>query len=302
MKKYILFILLGLGWSCSKTSENTDKDHTNKKKKMDSVSSKITIPDFEVQFHHDEEGEKAQENQYIQFNYALTTEQGDTIAETYSTGLPFEVFLKSLGEHDLIFKLVTQMSVGDSASFFTNAKAYHKSENRTLPDSIDPNTRYEFRMKLLSIQTLDEKLRTRRIEEDNTILKYLKANYPNALKDDNSGLYLVYDKKGKGFPPQLGDSIRFKYTTKYLNDILLDSSDDKEVGIMLKQNALIPGWWLAFTRYMNQGTKITLFLPSHLAFGREQKRIQYKNQITRLSTFSILKCELELVKIFQKNQ
>jgi len=257
---------------------------------------------FEVKFYQNEEGTPAQVGNYITFNYSLFNEEGDTLASSYYYSAPLSILLEALNEdkQDLMVKLMTQMSEGDSAAFFTDAESYYASENLPLPDSIDADNRYEFRVKLYKVLTPQQQLIERKQQEDKVITEYLLENYPNAQKDEQSGLYIVYEKKGKGFPANVGDSIRFKYTTQQLNGYMVDSSDEEEIGFILGEKQVILGWQLAFTRFMNKGTKATIVLPSHLAFGGEPRKITHGNKISTLGPFTILKCELELTNIFRR--
>ncbi|GEM_PF-6591007 len=257
---------------------------------------------FDVKFYENKEGTPAQVGNYVTFHYSLFNEKGDTLASSYNHKSPLSILLEALNEQDLMVKLISQMSEGDSAAFFTNAESYYASENLQLPDSVDADNLYEFRVKLYKVLTPEERLLGRKEQEDKLIMKYLLKNYPDAQKDEQSGLYVIYEKKGKGFPAQVGDSVRFKYTTQQLNGGTIDSSGEEEVGFILGEKQVILGWQLAFTQFMNKGTKATLILPSHLAFGGESREITYGNRISTLGPFTILKCEVELTNIFRRQR
>ncbi len=294
MKKYLFlgyivsFSFLGCSDNQADTKKTTASDSTQ------------TAEVFEIKFHEDKPGKNAEANVYVRFHYNLTDETGDTIASTYIRNSPFEFLLEPLNEQDMTFKLLTQMSEGDSASFLTNAQTYYKSEGLKLPDSIRADTKYEFRAKVLSIQTIQEKVQEKKEQEDKILFNYVRQNYKDGFRDDKSGMYLVYETRGEGKPARPGDSVRFKYTVKHLDDRVLDSSDEQEVGLALIPDKVLAGWYLAFTKYMNIGTKVTLFLPSHLAFGTKATTLTYKNKTTSLSAFNILKCELELTNIYRR--
>ncbi len=105
-----------------------------------------------------------------------------------------------------------------------------------------------------------EKLRKAEIADRN---KYLADNNIN-VKPTSTGLYYIETKKGTGLKPTTGRNVTVKYTGKFLNGKVFDSSDNFH--FIFNTKTVIDGWNEGIG-YMRKGGKATLIIPSKLAYG-----------------------------------
>lgn len=102
-----------------------------------------------------------------------------------------------------------------------------------------------------------------------TIDKYLEKNSIDAVKDP-SGLRLVIQDLGAGLKPDSTARLTVKYEGRFLNGAVFDRSRLTTSGspepFAVPLSELIVGWQIAFT-YIGKGGKVTLYIPSTLAYG-----------------------------------
>ncbi|PIY08382.1 MAG: hypothetical protein COZ18_12635 [Flexibacter sp. CG_4_10_14_3_um_filter_32_15] len=115
-------------------------------------------------------------------------------------------------------------------------------------------------------------------------------------KKHPSGLYYRFKEEGTGIPAQVGDSVSFKFQTWSIpyQQIIDQSKKGETVGFVIGSRQMLPAWQIAFTQLAKEGSKVSLFSPSHLAFGN--KRYQ------TLAAFSMLRFEIEVVDIVRKSE
>jgi len=100
-------------------------------------------------------------------------------------------------------------------------------------------------------------------ENDQEIQSYLMDNDLVALKSD-SGLYYTIDEQGEGQQPKLKDNVKVTYKG-YLTDGTV--FDENTTGVDFDLERLIPGFAEGIT-YFKEGGNGTLYIPSHLAYGK----------------------------------
>jgi len=101
-------------------------------------------------------------------------------------------------------------------------------------------------------------------ENDEQIQSYLLDNDITAVKSD-SGLYYRIDEPGEGERPGLRDNVTVTYTGYLLKDGSV--FDENTAGVDFDLERLIPGFAEGIT-YFKEGGKGTLYIPSHLAYGK----------------------------------
>lgn len=100
-------------------------------------------------------------------------------------------------------------------------------------------------------------------EDVATIDAYILEHGLNAYKD-KSGIRFVIDELGKdGVPPRGDQTIKAKYTGKFLDGTVFDDGGDGADGPL---GSFIGGWQYCLSIWP-QGTKGKLFVPSPLGFG-----------------------------------
>jgi len=193
------------------------------------------------------------------------------------------------------------MHEGDSAIFMLHADYFYSvSRNMQLPAGLQEDDMLRFHIKLEKIFSQEEidsikqaKLELLKKQEYELLEDYIKYNHPSA-KESYSGLYFEETKKGKGEPAQPGDSVVVHYEGQFLNGEYFASSYAKKqpLGFVLGHMNTIPAWEEAIAR-MNKGSKSTIIVPSHLAYGD-------KGSGKLIKPYTSLIFEIELLEIHRK--
>lgn len=102
-----------------------------------------------------------------------------------------------------------------------------------------------------------------------------------------SGLQYKVVKEGNGPKPAATDEVMLRYTGKFLDGSVFDSSGDSVVGIPLDR--VIPGWQEGIP-LMSVGSKYEFFIPYYLGYGEQ-------GFPPAIPPFSTLVFEVELVSI-----
>ena len=92
---------------------------------------------------------------------------------------------------------------------------------------------------------------------------YLSSKSIVAIKDP-SGLRYVISVVGDDARPCLESEVTVKYSGKFFNGTVFDSSIS---AVVFPLNKLILGWQIGFTNF-GKGTKATLYIPSGFGYGK----------------------------------
>ncbi|HAW52429.1 MAG TPA: peptidylprolyl isomerase [Flavobacteriales bacterium] len=169
------------------------------------------------------------------------------------------------------------MKVGDEAVFKTSADSFFKRiANIALPSFIDSGSYLTFTIKMLNTQTIEELQAARDAEaeankslEAELIQSYLNENNIT-VEPRESGLYFVETAPGSGVPVERGSTVKVHYIGRLLTGEKFDASFDHNppdpIEFALGTGRVIPGWDEGIG-YMTVGSKATLIIPSHLAYG-----------------------------------
>lgn len=251
---------------------------------------------------------KPEYNEILTMHYLLLTDKGDTLQNTYKinepVGQPFHLpaYKGSIEEG---FRM---LNVGDSATFYVITDSLKDGSLPFAPKMREQIKEIRYIVKLYNTQSktafeIDEKARLeKRTKEqvaiqDEKIVKYMKEeSLFETSKKHPSGLYYRFSKEGKGLPAQVGDSVAFTFQTWTLpNQQVIDESKKGEtVGFVIGSKQILVAWQIAFTQFATEGSKVSIFAPSHVAFGNKA----YQS----LAPFSILRFEIEVVDIVRKNE
>jgi FKBP-type peptidyl-prolyl cis-trans isomerase len=105
----------------------------------------------------------------------------------------------------------------------------------------------------------------RRIEEEFLFLNGQRSE----VHVTASGLqYEVLEASQSDNKPQADSIVRVNYSGNFINGNIFDSSEDEEGGVHIPLQLVIPGWAEGLM-LMNQGSIYRIYIPSHLAYGRE---------------------------------
>ena len=194
--------------------------------------------------------------------------------------MPQEIVMDSLYEGDMYAALRT-MHVGDSATFIFDGPKFFK-------EMIDPNREYEFGddpiyldvkiyglLKKAEFEKLkaeyEAQLAERRDQEKTEIEEYLKKN--PGLKQNDLGYYLKSVKNGTGDTVEPLQTVKVHYTGRFVDGTEFDSSEGGEpFAFTVGAGQVIPGWD-AVVSSMKVGDKVTVLIPSDLAYGEGTRGI-----------------------------
>jgi FKBP-type peptidyl-prolyl cis-trans isomerase len=201
-----------------------------------------------------------------------------------------------------IFEGLAMMSEGDSATFLISADSFFLITARSpqLPAFVDSGSYMYFNIKMLDVETLEEKnkkeverLLNRKEKEQVDLQKYLEMS-KITVKPTESGLYFIMEKKGYGPNPKNGEMVTVHLTVSLLDGQKIFSTRDRgepmeyEFGRKFDTEGLEEG-----ISMMRKGEKAKLIVPSKLAYGAEQRGRQ-------VDSYSSFLYDIELVNIRSK--
>lgn len=236
---------------------------------------------------------------------------------------PMPVMLQhqdSVPKGDVVTEVIQLLSKGDSATFTVSAK--NLFQGGPYPPDVDSTSTFKFFMSVTDIVTEDQARALQsaaiakqneqamadesiQLEKDaNTIDEFLKSKSINALKTQ-SGLRYVITKVGNGENAKPGQTVKVGYAGFLLNGTCFDTSYEsvarannvfnemrmpyEPYEFTLGNQEVIAGWDEAIT-LMNKGAKMTVYIPSSLAYGPQRRsEVIVEN--------SILMFDMELVDV-----
>jgi FKBP-type peptidyl-prolyl cis-trans isomerase FkpA len=222
---------------------------------------------------------------------------------------------------DKIMEVIYMLSKGDSVKFKMSATDVFKAFRQPVPPKIDSTSFFTFFMKINEVLDSVQFLKYReelvakqnekaakqqkdQLAKDSVIIAdYLKAKNIVALSTP-SGLRYVITKPGKGENIKDGQTAKVNYAGYLLNGKYFDTSIEsvaKEKNIFQQgrgyapfsvpvgKGAVIQGWDEAL-KLMNKGCKLTVYIPSSLAYGPQKRNEDIVEN-------SILAFDMEVVDI-----
>ncbi len=195
--------------------------------------------------------------------------------------MPNQMLMDSLYEGDL-FAALRMMHVGDSATFIFDGPKFFEN-------MMAPGQEYEFGdaplymdVKLLGLMKKEEvqkaqaeyeaQLNERQALEAGEIDEYLQKN--PGMKQMETGVYLKTIKKGTGDKVEPLQNVKVHYTGRFTDGTVFDSSVERDTPFEFTVGAgqVIPGWD-ATVSGMKVGDKVTVLIPSGLAYGEGRQGI-----------------------------
>jgi FKBP-type peptidyl-prolyl cis-trans isomerase FkpA len=271
--------------------------------------------------------EAAENGQILIFNYLFKDSKDSVWAESKTNPFPTMHKKDSAAGVDPVMEVVQMLGKGDSVTFQISAKElFAKSFRSPIPPNVDSTSNFTFQIGVTDVVTEERaremqnefmakqneealKLQKEQLAKDTLAIDlYLKEKAIVAQKT-SSGLRYVITKPGSGANPQTGQSVKVNYTGYLLDGTCFDSSIEavakaknvyneqrkpyEPLPLTLGMQQVIPGWEEAIG-LMNKGTKMTVYIPSTLAYGnRRRSDVIVEN--------SILMFDMELVEIVKSN-
>jgi FKBP-type peptidyl-prolyl cis-trans isomerase len=223
---------------------------------------------------------------------------------------------------DKLLEVIYMLSKGDSVTLKMSAlDVFTKSFRQPLPPNIDSASFFTFFIKMNEVLDSADFLKYReglvakqnekalkdqheQIAKDSVIIaNFLKEKNITALTTP-SGLRYVITKPGKGENVKDGQTAKVNYAGYLLNGKYFDTSIEvvaKEKNIyrqggryvpydvVVGKSQVIQGWHEAL-KLMNKGSKMTVYIPSSLAYGKQRRSEDIVEN-------SVLAFDLEIVDI-----
>jgi FKBP-type peptidyl-prolyl cis-trans isomerase FkpA len=199
---------------------------------------------------------------------------------------------------NLFLKALSQLSVGDSASFKINGDSVF-SRNlpaEQIPPFIEKGGMMTFDFKVDTILTKDEvqkeeakqmaeykaMMEKRKTEESAILEKYIVENNIK-VKPTASGLYFIEKVKGKGASPKKGQTVKVNYTGRLIDGMIFDTNNQDEakkaglfdprrpyepIEFAFGVGQVIKGWDEGLAM-MKAGSKAQFLIPSSIGYGEQ---------------------------------
>ncbi len=234
---------------------------------------------FKYILYTESKGPKPKLGDYVTIILTYKNDKDSVLFDWKKSGTPIRFQLEKFPFKGSFEEGLTFISENDSATFYVPADSLYKvySSHTGTPQSETaflPGTYLKFDIKLLKVQTpaqAEEEMLLKQSaaekKEKEEIAKYLSKNNIG-FTADSAGYYLVIREKGKGSKIEKGKVITLDYAGKFLNDsVFYDTREsNKAYQFVLGTNRVIQAWELALNN-LNEGDKITLLVPSRLAYG-----------------------------------
>ncbi|UXE66262.1 MAG: FKBP-type peptidyl-prolyl cis-trans isomerase [Chryseotalea sp. WA131a] len=267
------------------------------------TNSKETMSGFKYTLLREGKGAKVDSGKYAVVSFYFKDGKDSIWNDTRKTGYPGVILIggDAFIKGDAVMEVLKKLTKGDSVTFNVKAKTlFQNTFRQNIPFGIDTAQLFTFNIGVQDI--IDEegknKLQQDLIAKENakmlkdqqeqfakdTVLidDYLKSKNVSALKTA-SGLRYVITQEGKGENAKAGQKVQVNYCGYLLNGKYFDCSTEaaaKEHGVFSEgrkpylpldgQQQLIPGMEEAI-RLMNKGAKITVYIPSTLAYGNQRR-------------------------------
>ncbi len=270
------------------------------------------------------DGVKVDSGKFMVMNMIFKDGKDSVWSDTRKNGFPAIVQMQdSVPKGDGVLEVIQMLTKGDSVSFTIPAKdLFTKTFRQPVPPMVDSTSSFTFLIGLTSVlneeevRALQSQLVAKQNEKlmmeqrvqlakDTVIIDNYLSEKGIAAQKTVSGLRYVITKTGKGQNAQNGQTVRVNYAGYLLNGKYFDSNIEavakannlnnggnyQPLEFVVGYQQVIQGWEESMT-LMNKGAKMTVFIPSTLAYG-PQKRGDV------IPENSILAFDLEMVEIKQ---
>lgn len=105
-------------------------------------------------------------------------------------------------------------------------------------------------------------------DKDKAIMNDIANRWPDAVLDEETGIYYVVKTEGTGSKPASGTKITVHYTGTLMDGTQFDSSRDRNEPFQFNagKGQVIPGWDVSLLD-MKKGERRTIILPPDMAYG-----------------------------------
>lgn len=266
-------------------------------------NTKETRSGVKINYLKKGDGSEVKGGHYLLAHMQYKDQKDSVWWDTKKLGMPTIIqMMDSVPKGNMALEVMQLLRKGDSVSFQIPAKnLFEKTFHGQLPPGVDSTTKFTFNVGLADVMTLPQvqkyqmrmdSIRRAKYEEEKVIqLGKDTVLIDNFLKEKNivamktkSGLRYVVTKPGKGENAKEGQTAKVHYVGRLMNGKVFDTSVESvakannkytpgrsydPLSLTLGMHQVIPGWEEGVA-LMNKGSKMTLYIPSSLAYGDRQ--------------------------------
>jgi FKBP-type peptidyl-prolyl cis-trans isomerase FkpA len=269
------------------------------------------------------DGVKIDSGMFVVINFVFKDGKDSAWNDSRKSGFPaIQQIPGTVPPGDVVQEVLKMMSKGDSVTFKVPAKKlFENTFRQPIPFGVDTTKSFTFNIGIADVMNREQvdKLQADMVAKQNekmlkdreaqlakdtlAIDDYLKAKNITALKT-KSGLRYIMTQAGKGENVKPGQKAKVNYSGYLLSGKYFDGSIE---AIARKNNAFTEGrpytplevvvgsqqvvqGWEEAMQLMNKGSKLTVYIPSTLAFGNRKRSEEIVEN-------SILIFDMEMVDI-----
>ncbi len=271
------------------------------------------------------DGVKIDSGKFVVMNLRFMDGKDSVWNDSKKNGFPAVIQMQgTVPKGDAVLEVIKMLSKGDSVVFKVPAKKlFENTFRQPLPFSVDSTSSFTFQIGLSAVLNQEEmnKLQTELIAKQNekmlqdqkvqlekditAIDDFLKAKNVTA-QTTASGLRYIITKPGIGENAKAGQQVKIDYLGYLLNGQYFDTSIESEakknnlypqgrsssyapLELTVGAQQVIPGWEEAI-QLMNKGSKMTVYIPSTLAYGNQRRG-------DVIAENSVLVFDMELIEV-----
>ncbi len=285
--------------------------------------SKETPSGYKFNIVRKGDGVKIDSGKFVVMNLRFMDGKDSVWNDSKKNGFPAVIQMQgTVPKGDAVLEVIKMLSKGDSVVFKVPAKKlFENTFRQPLPFSVDSTSSFTFQIGLSAVLNQEEmnKLQTELVAKQNekmlqdqkaqlgkditAIDDFLKAKNVTA-QTTTSGLRYVITKPGTGENAKAGQQVKIDYLGYLLNGKYFDTSIESEakknnlymqgrpyspLELTVGAQQVIPGWEEAI-QLMNKGSKMTVYIPSTLAYGNQRRG-------DVIAEHSVLVFDMELIEV-----
>lgn len=250
---------------------------------------------FYYQFHQvNEQNPKPAIGDFVVVNMALRTEETEITPMTMNNMLIDELYSGD------IYSAICTMHLDDSATFIFEGRKFYEQflGMGDYPYGKKPIYADVKLLKIISKQHLEkaeemynEQMKRIRHREDSLIWDYVDQHFLDSVY---KGIHYTYNLKGNGPRPLKNQKVNVLYRGLRLDNTVFDwRNDPADPSVFEVGKGQVPAGWDVLVPYMREGDRVTMILPSSLAFGEKG------NEEMNIPPYTPVIYELELLRIVQ---
>jgi len=252
------------------------------------------------------DGNLVKPNQFLVMNMMFKDPKDSVWYDTQKAGFPATTMVadtSAIKHEEGIEEIFRLVSKGDSITFKISGKTlFEKTFHQPLPPKIDPKGEFFFALGVKDILEREQFLKLQneigakqnakfkmeqaaQLAKDTVIIDGFLKEKKIEVEKTPSGLRYVMTKHGTGAEAKTGQNVKVNYAGYLLSGKCFDTNIEsvaiknnraqkgrryEPYTVSIGRRGVIEGWEQALT-LMNKGSKITVYIPSTLAYGPQKR-------------------------------